>query len=182
MGEEPLFETGLLLAGDVDCDEGEQPKLSKARSEPRPRGPVDTAWSGSSLEEPPARRKAKTGEGYRVEVKINDKRTVHNAFVRFPDLLFDLGLSPYFNEIFSIKVEVDTKPPAGAILETTLSGVLSLSTCNITIDPLSLPASSMPSFSVPIPKGEISTISSSMRAIPHGRRPTSSCSTMLWLR
>src|SRR5947208_15501715 len=33
-------------------------------------------------------------EGYGVEVKINDKRTVHNAFVRFPGLLFDLSLSP----------------------------------------------------------------------------------------
>lgn len=59
-------------------------------------------------------------EGYRVDIKINDKRTVHNAFVRFPGLLFDLNLSPHANEIFSIKVEVDTNPPAGAILATTV--------------------------------------------------------------
>jgi hypothetical protein len=59
-------------------------------------------------------------EGYDVEIKINDKRTVHNASVRFPGLLFDLGLSPHPNEIFSIKIEVDTKPPEGAGLETTV--------------------------------------------------------------
>jgi len=55
-----------------------------------------------------------------VEVKANDRRTVHSAFVRFPGLLFDLGLSPHANEVFSIKVEVDTKPPAGAVLATTV--------------------------------------------------------------
>ncbi len=59
-------------------------------------------------------------EGYEVEVRINDKRTVHNASVRFPGLLFDLGLSPHPNEVFSIKIEVDTNPPAGAILTTTV--------------------------------------------------------------
>jgi predicted nucleotidyltransferase component of viral defense system len=59
-------------------------------------------------------------EGYGVEVKISDKRTVHNAFVRFPGLLFELSLSPHANEVFSIKVEVDTKPPAGAMIATTV--------------------------------------------------------------
>lgn len=59
-------------------------------------------------------------EGYGVEVRLNDTRTVHSAFVRFPGLLFDLNLSPHANEIFSIKVEIDTKPPAGAVLATTV--------------------------------------------------------------
>lgn len=59
-------------------------------------------------------------ESYTVDVKVNDKRTVHNASVRFPGLLFDLNLSPHANEIFSIKIEVDTNPPAGAILATTV--------------------------------------------------------------
>lgn len=52
-------------------------------------------------------------EGHEVEIKANDKRTVHSALIRFPGLLFDLGLSPHGNEVFSIKIEVDTKPPAG---------------------------------------------------------------------
>ena len=59
-------------------------------------------------------------ERYELEVKINYKRTVHSASVRFPGLLFDLGLSPHPNEVFSIKIEVDTNPPAGAILATTV--------------------------------------------------------------
>jgi len=59
-------------------------------------------------------------EGHEVDVKLSDKRTVHSALVRFPGLLFDLGLSSHANEIFSIKIEVDTKPPAGAVLATTV--------------------------------------------------------------
>ncbi|HTG31716.1 MAG TPA: nucleotidyl transferase AbiEii/AbiGii toxin family protein [Thermoanaerobaculia bacterium] len=59
-------------------------------------------------------------EGYGVETKINDKKTVHSAFIRFPGLLFDLGLSSHMNEVFSIKIEVDTSPPSGAILATTV--------------------------------------------------------------
>lgn len=59
-------------------------------------------------------------EGYDVEIKASDQRTVHSAFIRFPGLAFDLGLSPHANEVFSIKVEVDTKPPAGADLATTV--------------------------------------------------------------
>lgn len=59
-------------------------------------------------------------EGFEVEVKINDQRVVHSAFVAFPGLLFDLGLSSHRNEKLSVKVEVDTHPPAGAVLETTI--------------------------------------------------------------
>lgn len=59
-------------------------------------------------------------QGYAVDLKINDRKTVHNAFVQFPGLPFDLGLSPHRNEILAVKVEVDTNPPAGAGLETTV--------------------------------------------------------------
>jgi predicted nucleotidyltransferase component of viral defense system len=59
-------------------------------------------------------------EGYHVDIKANEQRVVHSAFVRFPGLLHELGLSPHPNEILSIKIEVDTNPPAGAVLETTL--------------------------------------------------------------
>ena len=61
-----------------------------------------------------------THEGYNVEIKANEQRVVHSAFVRFPGLLHELSLSPHPNEILSIKIEVDTNPPAGAVLETTL--------------------------------------------------------------
>lgn len=33
-----------------------------------------------------------TKEGYLVDIKLNDQRVVHYAFVRFPGLLFELGL------------------------------------------------------------------------------------------
>lgn len=59
-------------------------------------------------------------QGYTIAFKISDKKTVHSAFVRFPGLLFELGLSPHQDEVLAVKVEVDTHPPQGAIMETTL--------------------------------------------------------------
>lgn len=59
-------------------------------------------------------------EGYEVEIKASDQKVVHGAFVRFPGLLHELGLSPHPKEILAVKIEVDTNPPAGAVLATTL--------------------------------------------------------------
>jgi predicted nucleotidyltransferase component of viral defense system len=59
-------------------------------------------------------------EGYEVSVKLNDRRVVHSAFVRFPGLLYELGLSPQRTEVLAIKLEVDTNPPAGAGLAITI--------------------------------------------------------------
>ena len=53
-------------------------------------------------------------EGYDVGVRINDRRTVKSAFVNFKGLLSELGLSAHASETLSIKVEVDSNPPAGA--------------------------------------------------------------------
>jgi hypothetical protein len=61
-----------------------------------------------------------TPEGYLVELKVNDQKTVHSAFVRFPGLLFELGLSPQRSEMLAVKIEVDTHPPQGAGLSTTI--------------------------------------------------------------
>lgn len=59
-------------------------------------------------------------QGYTVELKVNDQKTVHSAFVRFPGLPFDLNLSPHRDEILAVKIEVDTNPPGGAGLTTSL--------------------------------------------------------------
>lgn len=59
-------------------------------------------------------------EGYQVDCKVSDRRTVHSAFVRFRGLLYELGLSPHRDEVIAVKLEVDTRPPAGAVLETTV--------------------------------------------------------------
>ena len=61
-----------------------------------------------------------TTEGYALELKANDKRTIHRAFIRFSGLLYELGLSPYRSEVLAVKIEVDTNPPAGAGLATTV--------------------------------------------------------------
>ena len=61
-----------------------------------------------------------TAEGYVLSFKVNDRKVVHSAFVRFPGLLYELGLSPHRDEVLAVKIEVDTNPPAGAGLETTV--------------------------------------------------------------
>ena len=60
-------------------------------------------------------------ENYAVDVKINDRKMVHSAFLRFRGLPHDLGLSPHESETLSIRVELDTNPPRGADFETTLT-------------------------------------------------------------
>jgi hypothetical protein len=59
-------------------------------------------------------------EGYEVRVRVNDKKIVNAAFVRFSHLLYELGLSPHRDEVLAVKVDVDTKPPTGAGLDTTI--------------------------------------------------------------
>jgi len=59
-------------------------------------------------------------EGYAVTLKVSAQKTVHSAFVRFPRLPYELGLSPHLSEVLAVKIEVDTNPPAGAELATTV--------------------------------------------------------------
>jgi hypothetical protein len=60
-------------------------------------------------------------EGYRVEIsRPSDRKVVHSAFVRFPGLLHEMGLSGQREEALSVKLEVDTRPPRGAVTETTV--------------------------------------------------------------
>jgi predicted nucleotidyltransferase component of viral defense system len=65
-------------------------------------------------------RSAFTAEGYQVELKVSDQKTVHSAFVRFRGLPYELGLSPHRDEVLAVKIEVDTNPPDGAALATTI--------------------------------------------------------------
>ncbi len=60
-------------------------------------------------------------EGYPAELRrVRLQRTVASAFVHFPGLLYELGLSSHPDESLSVKIEVDTRPPAGATTRTTL--------------------------------------------------------------
>jgi hypothetical protein len=40
-----------------------------------------------------------TAEGYVLEIKVSDQKTVHSAFVRFPGLLYELALSPHRSKV-----------------------------------------------------------------------------------
>lgn len=59
-------------------------------------------------------------EGLDLELRLNDSKTVHSLWLRFPGLLFDLRLAPMRDQVLAIKLEVDTKPPAGAALATSI--------------------------------------------------------------
>lgn len=60
-------------------------------------------------------------DGYDADLaRVSDQKAVHSAFVRFPGLLHELGLSGQRKEALSVKLEVDTRPPLGAVLETTV--------------------------------------------------------------
>jgi len=59
-------------------------------------------------------------QGYDLTLKVNDQKTVHSAFIRFSGLLHELDLSPHRDEALAVKIEVDTRSPAGAMLETSL--------------------------------------------------------------
>lgn len=58
-------------------------------------------------------------EGYESVTRISTRATVNKAFVGFPGLEHSLGLSPHAEKVFSVKIEVDTNPPAGAGIEAT---------------------------------------------------------------
>jgi hypothetical protein len=59
-------------------------------------------------------------EGYEVGIKLYDKKTVNVAFIKFNHLLYGFGLSTQRDEVLSVKIEVDTNPPAGVGLDTTI--------------------------------------------------------------
>lgn len=65
-------------------------------------------------------QKALSAQAYDVDVKVRTRATVASAYVRFRGLLFEIGVSPHRDEVFMVKVEIDTNPPAGAATETRL--------------------------------------------------------------
>jgi hypothetical protein len=57
------------------------------------------------------------GEAYQVDVRSRTRAAVASALVKFRGLLHELGLSPHDDEVFTVKVEIDRNPPAGARTE-----------------------------------------------------------------
>ena len=52
------------------------------------------------------------------EMKLNKSRPVQSIFIKFPGLLHSLNLSNFPEQKISIKLEIDTSPPAGAKVTT----------------------------------------------------------------
>ena len=65
-------------------------------------------------------KKVFQAENYDINIRVNDTKTVKSAFLRFRGLLFEFGLSAHESETLSIKVEVDTNPPLGANISSTV--------------------------------------------------------------
>lgn len=58
--------------------------------------------------------------GFDVTIHPHEGEPVHSAFVRLSGLLYEAGLSPHRTEKLSVRIEIDTRPPAGATTKTTL--------------------------------------------------------------
>ena len=56
-------------------------------------------------------------QGFEASLHFNDRKTVHTAWVRIANLLEPAGLSPRPDQKLAIRLEIDTKPPAGAQTE-----------------------------------------------------------------
>jgi predicted nucleotidyltransferase component of viral defense system len=61
-------------------------------------------------------RQELTLAGYTTAITYSDQKAVQSAFIKFEGLLFEAGLSALKAEKFSIKLEVDSEPPAGAVV------------------------------------------------------------------
>ncbi|MCD5416102.1 nucleotidyl transferase AbiEii/AbiGii toxin family protein [Candidatus Bipolaricaulota bacterium] len=58
--------------------------------------------------------------GFDVTMHPREVEPVYAAFIRLPGLLYDAGLTSHRTEKLSIKLEIDTNPPAGATTKTTI--------------------------------------------------------------
>ena len=58
--------------------------------------------------------------GLTAQARAKEEKTVQSSFLRFAGLLKQLGLSNLEDQKLSIKIEVDSNPPAGWQLETSL--------------------------------------------------------------
>ena len=59
-------------------------------------------------------------EAYDVDVRDRPDAAVQSAFVGFPGLLHELGLSPHQGQKITIKIEIDSNPPPHASTTTSL--------------------------------------------------------------
>jgi predicted nucleotidyltransferase component of viral defense system len=53
--------------------------------------------------------------GFDVSLTWNDRTTVHKVWIKIPGLLKEAGLAEMQSQNLSIKLEIDTRPPSGAL-------------------------------------------------------------------
>lgn len=69
--------------------------------------------------------------GFDCRITWNDRKTVHCAWVRIARVLQEAGLAALANQNLSIKLEVDTRPPAGGTVQrSVVTRRLSLVVCH----------------------------------------------------
>lgn len=56
--------------------------------------------------------------GYSAAASVSEEKAVQSAFVKFEGLMYEAGISPLKSQKFSIKIEIDSNPPQGAVLQT----------------------------------------------------------------
>jgi len=59
-----------------------------------------------------------TLQGFPTEITWNDRKTVHVAWIKVAGLLSEAAIVSRPEQKLSIKLEIDTRPPEGAVLET----------------------------------------------------------------
>lgn len=58
--------------------------------------------------------------GLNLTLKPSQKTNVHGVMLKFGGLLKEVGLSPLHSENLSVKLEIDTNPPRGGLVQTTI--------------------------------------------------------------
>lgn len=59
-------------------------------------------------------------QGFEAEVSLNDRKTVHIVWIRIAGILKEADIVGRMEQKLSIKLEIDTRPPAGAAMESHL--------------------------------------------------------------
>lgn len=65
-------------------------------------------------------RRGMVRQGYDTGMKSRRVSAVESYLIRFPGLPYEMGLAAWQSQVLSIKVEVDTNPPEGAVLEVSI--------------------------------------------------------------
>ena len=76
----------------------------------RPEGYKPAVWLGKM-------KRDFNAAGFSTMVSWNDRKTVHVAWLRVAELLNEVGVAGLSEQKLSIKLEIDTRPPRGAVLE-----------------------------------------------------------------